>query len=93
LEHKNNHRRILDRWPVGNIGLASVGQTVHIEIFVIFAIGSGMLTGKVLLKPARKPKPCPLPTSLKNKRTTKLLTKPENAKIQKRVAKTYILVK
>jgi len=39
----------------GNIGLASVGQTVHIEIFVISAIGSGMLTGKVLLKPARKP--------------------------------------
>ena len=29
-----------------------------------------------------------LPASLKNKRTTKLLTKSENAKIQKRVAKT-----
>jgi len=41
--------------PVGNIGLASVGQTVHIEIFAIFAIGNGSLTGKVLLKPARKP--------------------------------------
>jgi len=34
--------------------LASVGQTVHIEIFVIFAIGSAILTGKVLLKPARR---------------------------------------
>ncbi len=34
-----------------------------------------------------------LPASLKNKRTTKLLTKSENAKIQKRVAKTKILVK
>jgi len=40
--------------PVGNIGLASVGQTVPIEIFVIFAIGGGILTGKVLLKPARR---------------------------------------
>jgi len=39
---------------------------VHIEIFIIFAIGSGMLTGKVLLKPARKPKPCPLVPILEN---------------------------
>ena len=30
----------------------------------------------------------PLPASLTNKRTTKLLTKSENAKIHKRVAKT-----
>ena len=34
-----------------------------------------------------------LPASLMNKRTTKLFTKSENAKIQKRVAKTKILVK
>jgi len=45
--------RLVDEWPVGNSGLVSGGQTVHIEIFVIFAIGSGMLTGKVLFKPAR----------------------------------------
>jgi len=53
-----------DRRPACNIGLASVGQSVLIEIFTIFAIGSGLLTGKVLLKPARKPKPCPILTPI-----------------------------
>ena len=36
------------RTPACNIGLVSGGQTVHIEIFAIFAIGSCLLTGKVL---------------------------------------------
>ncbi|MDD4110386.1 MAG: hypothetical protein PHS54_02405 [Clostridia bacterium] len=36
-----------------NFGLASGGQTVPFEIFVIFANSSGLLSGKVLLKPAR----------------------------------------
>jgi len=55
INKKNAYQAIDDRKrPVGNIGLASVGQTVHIEIFVIFAIGSAILTGKVLLKPARR---------------------------------------
>jgi len=67
VEYCSKEKRIgfvVDKRPVANIGLASVGQTVHIEIFVIFAIGSGLLTGKVLLKPARKPKPCPLGASV-----------------------------
>jgi len=32
----------------------SVGQTVPIETFVIFANGSAILTVKVLIKPARR---------------------------------------
>jgi len=51
VEYCSREKRIgfvVDKRPVANNGLASVGQTVHIEIFVIFAIGSGLLTGKVL---------------------------------------------
>jgi len=45
----------LNKKPTHNFGLASGGQSVHIEIFHVFSIGSGLLARKVLLKPARKP--------------------------------------
>jgi len=46
--HNNDNRVLVDWNKFGCSGLASGGQEVNIEIFAIFAIGSGLQTAKVL---------------------------------------------